>query len=123
MLTGADILGTKTKFELRKVLTPEWEGKTTHIYVRTLPLSALTQMQEVHNNTANGVLGEAEANCLWVIMAACDKNGKRLFSSDQTEALLEEPMFVMRRCALAAMSINGSLEEDEPKRKKKSRRR
>lgn len=115
-LSGKDILKAKPKSGFQKVSTPEWgENGTGHVYVRRLRASGYATIRDLAKKLGGpgGITPEEEiANVLaWCIVTMCGSDGKVLFKAVEANKLMELEFAPLNRCFMAAMDVNGFIEE------------
>ena len=100
-LTAAQILAAD---DIKKapVDVPEWGGT---IYVKTVSGTERDRFEESLNKNREGF------RVKFVVAAACDENGKPLFTAEQAAALAGKSGAVIGRVFDAAWDINGFSQE------------
>lgn len=121
-LTREAILNGKGRIQITQVPVPEWGDNGACVYVRTLRADEGGEVQQLAASHSKGEVNEARAMVGWCIMGICNKQGKRLFSEQDVDALLAAPLMAIQRCATAIMELNGVTEEAATQRRKKSGR-
>ena len=97
-----DELLTLTASDVRAVELGD--GRTAH--VRALSVADVERAQSLAKS------GRVPPLAAWVLLAACDAGGRRLFADSDAEAVARLPVRVARPICEAALALNG-LTDDE----------
>ena len=95
------------KNRARRVPVPEWATNgPAHVYVRALGAGEIDEAQHALRYADGPEKSDAKAVAMMGILCICDKNGKRLFTEDDLDALLTAPLAPLKRCFNEALEIN-----------------
>ena len=106
VLTRAAILSAD-KSALEKVNVPEWGGD---VYVCAIKANEFERFRD--KITSNGQADKAMMIGGLVSLVACDSQGKRLFTDDDTERVSEFALAPLLRVFRAAMKFNNLSDDD-----------
>lgn len=112
VLTKDEILAM-VDLEIQPVFIPEWKNKC--IYVKGLTGTERDEFEEsVYLSKSGGDSGNNFKNfrAKLVAMTACDENGNRLFTLDDTEALGKKSAAALERIYKVAEALSGFRKKD-----------
>ena len=95
--------------KVERVEVPEWDG---HVFVREISAHAQEVYEEATFDVdpAEGKVkmkSMANRRALYVVLCACDENGKAIFDVDDVEWLGQKQLSAVNRIYLKAQEING----------------
>jgi hypothetical protein len=110
-LTRDAILSTTNDLPREAVDCPEWNGR---IWIRTLSGDERDRFEAstVQTNSKDRRANLRNIRARLVVEAACDKDGKRLFTAEDVAALGRRSSKVLDRLFTKARQLSGMTEED-----------
>ena len=109
-LTTEDIFADDNELLRTEVPVPEWTAKrdaSATVFVRELAGDDADKAMEILARRDESELSVREMWAGLCVLCVCGEDGTPLFSIADKSRLLALPMAPMKRCAVAAMELNG----------------
>ena len=101
------LLGSKNKPV--KVPVPGWvdDDPKAWVHVRAARADDADEYQAICEAGVKGKKVSGRLYARWCALCVCDSKGRRQFTADDVDVLVDKPFMPLQRCAIEAMRING----------------